>query len=79
MNTIAEILGKMNTIIIIVSIIVMPILIFFIYMACKKIGNLEKVKVNLKDDNSKLSDALRKKGIEVDQLKKKIKRLEEGK
>jgi len=33
----------------------------------------------LKDDNSKLSNALREKGIKVDQLEKKIKRLEEGK
>jgi len=79
MNIIAEILGKMSTVIPIVSIIAISILIFFVFMACKKIEKLEKTKQNLKDDNSKLSDALRRKGIEVDQLRKKIKKMEEGK
>ena len=50
---------------------------FCLFMAYGKIKDLEKAKANLKDDNSKLSDALRRKGIEVDGLEKKIKRLEE--
>ena len=51
---------------------------FCLLMASGKIRDLERAKANLKDDNSRLSDALRRKGIEMDQLKKKIKR-EEGK
>ena len=65
----------MNAIAIVIILAVMAILIFFVYMAYKKIENLEKVKQNLKDDNSKLSNALRRKGIEIDALEKKIKRL----
>ena len=53
-------------------------LLFAILLICAvlTIYDLERAKQNLKDDNSKLSDALRKKGIEVGQLEKKIKRLE---
>ena len=64
------------------AIIIISIVVFMgilLIIAALKIDNLGKAKQNLKDDNSKLSDALRKKGIEVDQLEKKIKRLEEGK
>ena len=78
MNIIADLLGKMNTIITIASLIVIPILLFLLYMAYGKIKSIEKAKEILRDDNSKLSDALRRKGIEVDRLIKKIKRLEKG-
>ena len=63
-------------IVIILAVIFMGILLI---IAVQKIDNLEKAKQNLKDDNSKLSNALREKGIEVDQLEKKVGRLEEGK
>ena len=49
---------------------------FCLFMAYGKIRDLEKAKANLKDDNSKLSDALRRKGIQVAQFEKKFKRLE---
>ena len=68
----------MNAIAIVIVSAVMIIFIILLFMAMLTIWDLEKAKQNLKDDNSKLSDALRKKGIEVDQLEKKIKRLEEG-
>ena len=58
---------------------VILILIILLINAVLKICDLEKAKQNLKDDNSKLSNALREKGIRVDQLEKKNKRLEEGK
>lgn len=58
---------------IISAVIFMGILLI---IAVQKIENLEKAKQSLRDDNSKLSNALREKGIEVDQLEKKIKRLE---
>ncbi len=61
-------------IVIVSAVIFMAILLI---IAVQKIDNLEKAKQNFKDENSKLSDALREKGIEVDQLEKKIKRLEE--
>lgn len=64
--------------IVIVSAIIL-ILVILLINAVLKIYSLEKAKQNLKDDNSKLSDALRKKGIEVAQLEKKIKKLGEGK
>lgn len=60
-------------IVIVSTVIFMAVLLI---IAVQKIDNLEKAKQNLRDDNSKLSDVLRKKGIEVDQLKKKIGRLE---
>ena len=69
----------MNALIPIIIIAVISILTFCLYMAVGKIKNLEKAKQNLKDDNSKLSNALREKGIQIDRLLKKIKRLEEGK
>jgi len=47
-----------------------------LYMASGKIRDLRKAKANLREEKAKLSDALRKKGIEVDGLLKKIKRLE---
>ena len=66
----------MNALISIIIIAVMATLIFCLYMAVGKIKDLEKAKANLKEQNSKQSDALRTKGIEVEQLKRKIKRLE---
>ena len=69
----------MNAIAIVIVSVVFLILIILLFMAALTIYDLEKAKQNLKDDNSKLSDTLRRKGIEVDQLNKKIKRLEEGK
>lgn len=50
---------------------------FCLLMASGKIKGLEKVKQNLRKEKAKLSDALRRKGIEMDGLKKKIKRLED--
>ena len=49
---------------------------FCLYMAHGKIKDLEKAKANLMEERSKLSDALRRKGIEMDRLMKEIKRLE---
>ena len=66
----------MNTATIIIFFIVVFIFIILLYMSYGKNKDLEKAKQNLKDDNSKLSDTLRRKGIEVRQLEKKIKRLE---
>ena len=68
----------MNTATTIIFLIIIIIFLGLLYMSHGKNNDLEKAKQNLKDDNSKLSDALRLKGIEVDQLEKKIKRLEEG-
>ena len=62
-------------IVIVSAVIFMGILLI---IAVQKIDNLEKAKQNLKKDNSRLSNALRKKGIEVDGLEKKIKRLEKN-
>ena len=67
----------MNTIAIVIVSVVILILLILLVMAILTIYDLEKAKQNLKDDNSKLSDALRRKGIEVDGLEKKVKRLEE--
>ena len=69
----------MNTIAIVIVSVVFFILIILLVMAVLTIYDQDKAKQNLKDDNSKLSNALREKGIEVGQLEKKIKRLEEGK
>ena len=69
----------MNTIAIVIVSAVILIFIILLFMSSLTIRDLEKAKQNLKDDNSKLSDALRRKGIEVDQLEKKVKRLEEVK
>ena len=68
----------MNAIAIVIVSTVFLILIILLINAVLKIYSLEDAKQNLKDDNSKLSDALRRKGIEVRQLEKKIKRLKEG-
>lgn len=65
----------MKPLIPIIIIAVISILAFCLYMAVGKIRDLEKAKKILRDKNSKLSDALRRKGIEIDGLKKKIKRL----
>ena len=51
-------------------------LFLLLVMSYKKNEDLEKAKQNLKEDNSKLSNKLREKGIEVDRLGKKNKRLE---
>ena len=66
----------MNTIAIVIVSIVFLLLLILLIMAALTIYDQDKAKQNLKDDNSKLSDALRRKGIEVDQLEKKIKKLE---
>lgn len=63
----------MNTLI---PIIVIAILVFCLYMAVGKIRDLEKAKRNLREENSKQSNALRLKGIEIDRYKKKFGRLE---
>jgi len=70
--------GKMNTIAIVIVSVVMLLLLILLVMAILTIYDQEKANQNLKDEKSTLSNALREKGIEVDQLKKKIKRLEEG-
>ena len=69
----------MNTTATIIFLVIIIIFLSLLYMSHGKNEGLERAKQNLKDDNSKLSDALRKKGIEVNQLEKKIKRLEGGK
>ena len=69
----------MNAISTIIFLIIIVIFLGLLYMSHGKNKDLGKAKQNLKDDNSKLSNALREKGIEVGQLEKKIKRLEEGK
>ena len=69
----------MNAIAIVIVSAIFLILLIILINAVLKIYSLEDAKQNFKDDNSKLSDALRKKGIEVDQLEKKIKGLKEGK
>ena len=63
----------MNTAAIIIVLVIIAIFIILLFMAALTIKDLEKAKQNLNDDNSKLSDALRLKGIEVGQLEKKIK------
>ena len=68
----------MNAIAIVIVSATIVILAILLINAVLKIYDLEKAKQNLKDDNSKLSNALREKGILVDQLEKKIKRLEEN-
>ena len=65
------------TAIVIVSGVILILLILLVNAALT-ICDLDKAKQNLKDDNSKLSDVLRRKGIQVDRLIRKIKRLEEG-
>jgi len=68
----------MNAIAIVIVSAVILILLILLINAVLKIYSLEDAKRNLKDDNSKLSNALREKGIEVDQLEKKIKRLKKN-
>jgi len=69
----------MNILTLIIFLVAIAIFYFLLCMAHGKIEDLEKAKQNLKDDNSKLSDALRRKGIEVANYEKKFKRLEKGK
>ena len=64
----------MNAIAIVIVSAVMLIFIILLINAVLTIYDLERAKQNLKDDNSRLSDALRRKGIEVGQLEKKIRR-----
>ena len=47
-------------------------------MASGKIRGLKKAKANLREEKANLSDALRRKGIQVDRLMKEIKRLEKN-
>ena len=68
----------MNAIAIVIVSAVILLFAILLIMASLTIYDLNKAKTNLNDDNSKLSDALRLKGIEVGQLEKKIKRLEKG-
>ena len=68
-----------------IIIVVVSLIIYILYLR----GMLHIKKLNiaflngyiddLEKERKKLSNALREKGIEVDQLEKKIKRLEEGK
>jgi len=67
----------MNAITIVIVSAIILILAILLINAVLRIYDLERAKQNLKDDNSKLSNKLRKKGIEVGQLEKKVKRLEE--
>ena len=72
----------MNILALIILLIIITIaffLGFLLYRAYGKIKSLEVIKYNLIQERAKLSDALRVKGIEIDGLNKKIKRLEEGK
>ena len=69
----------MNTIAIVIVSAVFLILLILLVMAILTIYDLNRDKINLKNDKSKLSNALREKGIQIDRLLKKIKRLEEGK
>ena len=69
----------MNILALVIFLAIVTIALFFSFcllFAIGKIKSLEKAKEILREDNSKLSDALRRKGIEVDRLMKKIKRLE---
>ena len=66
----------MKPLVFIIAIAIIFVLTFVLYMAHEKIKSLEKAKENLREEKSKLSDALRRKGIQVDGLLKKIKRLE---
>ena len=68
----------MNAISTIIFLIIIVIFLGLLYMSHGKNKDLEKAKDNLRDEKSRLSDALRLKGIEVGQLEKKIKRLEKG-
>lgn len=68
----------MNAIAIIIVSTVMLIFIILLVMAALTIYDQDKAKQNLKDDNSKLSNALRRKGRDIDILEKKIKRLEKN-
>jgi len=58
MDMIAEILGKMNMVVTIISFIVIAIFLFLLYMAYGKIKDLGKAKANLR--------------IEIDELKKEL-------
>ena len=63
------------------NILALAIALFFgfcLLFAIGKIKSLEKAKANFRDDNSRLSNALRRKGIEIDGLERKIKRLKGG-
>jgi len=55
---------------------VIAILIFIIILASQKIKNQEADIDRLTKENSKQSDALRLKGIEVDRLVKRVKKAE---
>ena len=66
----------MNAIAIVIVSVVVLILLILLGSACMTVYDQEKAKTFLKDEKSRLSDALRLKGIEVDGLEKKIKRLE---
>lgn len=71
----------MKILVLIVFLVIVIIALFFgfcLLFAIGKIKSLEKAKANLRDDNSKLSNALRRKGIEVDGLERKIRRLEKN-
>ena len=68
----------MNTIATIIFLIIMIIFLVLLYMSNGKNKNLEKAKANLKNDNSKLSNQVRKKQAEIDSLKREIRRFERG-
>ncbi len=68
----------MNTIATIIFLIIIIIFLALLYMSSEKNKNLEKAKANLKNDNSKLSDQVRKKQAEIDSLKREIRRFERG-
>jgi len=69
----------MNAIAIVIVSTVFLALIILLFIAALTIYDQDEAKKFLRGCNSRLSNALRQKGIEVDQLKRNIGRLEEGK
>jgi len=69
----------MNAIAIVIVTTIFLALIILLVDAALTIYDQDKAKKFLRGCNSKLSNALRQKGIEVDQLEKKIERLKRGK
>jgi len=58
----------------IVYIVVCSISLFFLYRTSKKIKQLRAILHEMKTEKTKMSNQLRRKGIEIDKLEKEIKR-----
>ena len=58
----------------IVYIVVCGISLFFLYRTSKKIKQLQATLHEMKIEKTKMSNQLRRKGIEIDKLEKEIKR-----